>query len=134
MNPSTRSCAAGRRHQRAGVIWGGTSLPAVSHDGEISFSRVFGAPRELVYRAFVDPDQFCQWFGPAGFSVPCETVQSDIGPIAGTGRTARIWVRLGFLDQASGRTRLELRQGLSRARCRLRAAGRAAGPAARPAR
>jgi uncharacterized protein YndB with AHSA1/START domain len=49
----------------------------VSQSGEISISRVFDAPRDLVYRAFVDPDQLCQWFGPAGFSVPCETVQSD---------------------------------------------------------
>jgi len=44
---------------------------------DITISRIFDAPRELVYRAFVDPDQLCQWFGPAGFSVPCETVQVD---------------------------------------------------------
>lgn len=44
---------------------------------EITISRIFDAPRELVYRAFVDPDQLCQWFGPVGFSVPCETVQID---------------------------------------------------------
>lgn len=50
----------------------------MSQSGEISVSRVFDAPRELVYRAFVDPDQLCQWFGPAGFSVPCETVQGDV--------------------------------------------------------
>ncbi len=47
---------------------------------EITISRVFDAPRELVYRAFVDPDQLCQWFGPVGFSVPCETVQIDARP------------------------------------------------------
>lgn len=127
----------------------------MSQGEEISVSRVFDAPRELVYRAFVDPDQLCQWFGPAGFSVPCETVQSeartggfqrfmlvsgadptrrapvdvalnevvedellvahaDIGAIAGAGRTARIRLRLEFLDQSSGRTRLELRQDPSR--------------------
>jgi uncharacterized protein YndB with AHSA1/START domain len=44
---------------------------------EITISRRFDAPRELVYRAFVDPDQLCEWYGPAGFSVPCETVQID---------------------------------------------------------
>jgi uncharacterized protein YndB with AHSA1/START domain len=44
---------------------------------EITISRVFDAPRELVYRAFVDPDQLCQWFGPVGYSVPCESVQID---------------------------------------------------------
>src|SRR5260370_41428808 len=47
---------------------------------EITISRLFDAPRELVYRAFVDPDQFCQWFGPDGYSVPCETVQIDARP------------------------------------------------------
>ena len=134
---------------------GGASLSPVSHGEEISVSRVFDAPRELVYRAFVDPDQLCQWFGPTGFSVPCETVQSDartggfqrfvlvsdadpthrtpvdvalnevvedellvahadIGAIADAGRTARIRLRLEFLDQSSGRTRLELRQDPSR--------------------
>jgi len=49
----------------------------VSHSAEISVSRVFDAPRELVFRAFVDPDQLCQWFGPDGYSMPAESVQSD---------------------------------------------------------
>jgi uncharacterized protein YndB with AHSA1/START domain len=44
---------------------------------EITISRTFDAPRELVYRAFVDPDQLCEWYGPTGFLVPCETVQID---------------------------------------------------------
>src|SRR5690348_13378821 len=53
------------------------SLSPVSHSAEISVSRVFDAPRELVFRAFVDPDQLCQWFGPDGYSMPAESVQSD---------------------------------------------------------
>ena len=51
---------------------------AIEH--EITISRRFDAPRELVYRAFVDPDQLCEWYGPDGFSVPCETVQIDARP------------------------------------------------------
>ena len=47
---------------------------------EITLSRVFDASPELVYRAFVDPDQLCLWFGPEGFSVPCESVQIDARP------------------------------------------------------
>lgn len=47
---------------------------------EITISRVFDAPPELVYRAFVDPDQLSEWFGPVGFSVPPETVQIDARP------------------------------------------------------
>jgi uncharacterized protein YndB with AHSA1/START domain len=44
---------------------------------DITISRLFDAPPELVYRAFVDPDQLCEWYGPEGFEVPCETVQID---------------------------------------------------------
>ena len=47
---------------------------------EIILSRVFDASPELVYRAFVDPDQLCLWFGQGGFSVPCESVQIDARP------------------------------------------------------
>lgn len=36
-------------------------------------TRVFDAPRELVYRAWVDPAQLARWFPPEGFSAPrCE--------------------------------------------------------------
>jgi uncharacterized protein YndB with AHSA1/START domain len=47
---------------------------------EITMTRIFDAPPELVYRAFVDPDQLGQWFGPVGFSVPYESVQIDARP------------------------------------------------------
>jgi uncharacterized protein YndB with AHSA1/START domain len=47
---------------------------------EIILSRVFDASPELVYRAFADADQLCLWFGPEGFSVPCESVQIDARP------------------------------------------------------
>jgi uncharacterized protein YndB with AHSA1/START domain len=43
----------------------------------LAISRVFDAPRELVYQAFVDPDQLAQWFGPVGFVVPRDTVAVD---------------------------------------------------------
>jgi len=44
---------------------------------ELNISRIFDAPPELVYRAFVDADQIGQWFGPVGFSTPFESVHSD---------------------------------------------------------
>jgi uncharacterized protein YndB with AHSA1/START domain len=49
-------------------------------DKELVITRVFDAPRELVYRAFVDPDQIAQWFGPVGYSVPRETVDVEVRP------------------------------------------------------
>lgn len=47
---------------------------------ELEITRYFDAPRELVYRAFVDPDQLARWFGPVGWSVPRETVDIDARP------------------------------------------------------
>jgi uncharacterized protein YndB with AHSA1/START domain len=49
-------------------------------DKELVITRVFDAPRELVYQAFVDPDQLAQWFGPVGYSVPRDTVDIDARP------------------------------------------------------
>ena len=47
-------------------------------------TRVFDAPRELVYRAWTDPKQFARWFPPEGFgAAACEL---DVRP----GGTVRI--------------------------------------------
>jgi uncharacterized protein YndB with AHSA1/START domain len=45
---------------------------------ELHIERVFEAPRELVWKAFTDPDQLSQWFGPVGYSVPRDTVDMDV--------------------------------------------------------
>ncbi|MGD0608266.1 MAG: SRPBCC domain-containing protein, partial [Streptosporangiaceae bacterium] len=42
--------------------------------------RVFDASRELVYRAFTDPGQLAQWFGPSGCSVPRDSIEIDARP------------------------------------------------------
>jgi len=47
---------------------------------ELAISRIFHAPRELVYQAFVDPDQLAEWMGPVGFSTPRDTVAVDARP------------------------------------------------------
>ena len=50
-------------------------------DTEMVLTRVFDAPRELVYRAFIEPEQLSQWFGPVGYSVPVDTI--TVEPRAG---------------------------------------------------
>lgn len=45
---------------------------------ELHIERVFDAPRELVWKAFTDPDQISKWFGPVGYSVPRESVDVDL--------------------------------------------------------
>ena len=47
---------------------------------ELVINRVFDAPRAVVYRAFTDPDQLAQWFGPVGWSVPRDSVEMDVRP------------------------------------------------------
>jgi uncharacterized protein YndB with AHSA1/START domain len=46
----------------------------------VTISRVLDAPPELVYRAFVDPDELAQWWGPEGNWAPRETIESDPRP------------------------------------------------------
>lgn len=42
--------------------------PGGPPDPEVVSTRVFGAPRELVFRAFTDPDVLVRWWGPEGFT------------------------------------------------------------------
>jgi uncharacterized protein YndB with AHSA1/START domain len=58
-------------------------------DRTLTVTRVFDAPRELVYRAWTDPKQLEKWFPPLGFSAPrCEL---DVRP----GGTLRIDMKGG---------------------------------------
>ncbi len=42
-------------------------------DRELTLTRLFAAPRELVFRMWTDPQHVAQWWGPAGFTNPvCE--------------------------------------------------------------
>lgn len=45
---------------------------------ELVITRTFAAPRGRVFRAFTDPGQLAQWFGPVGYSVPLDSVQIDL--------------------------------------------------------
>jgi uncharacterized protein YndB with AHSA1/START domain len=49
-----------------------------AQDQQILISRSFDAPRELVFRAWTDPDHVAQWFGPERFDTPRETVEIDL--------------------------------------------------------
>jgi uncharacterized protein YndB with AHSA1/START domain len=49
------------------------------NDREVRIARTIGGPRELVFRAFVDPDQVAKWWAPDGFEVPRESVAVEPG-------------------------------------------------------
>jgi uncharacterized protein YndB with AHSA1/START domain len=54
-----------------------TDVPT-AQDQQVLITRVFNAPRELVFKAWTDPDQVAQWFGPEGFDTPRDTVEIDL--------------------------------------------------------
>jgi uncharacterized protein YndB with AHSA1/START domain len=45
-----------------------TAEAAPYADRELIFTRIFDAPRELVFSAWTDPKQIVQWWGPKGFT------------------------------------------------------------------
>ncbi|HET6335937.1 MAG TPA: SRPBCC family protein [Polyangiales bacterium] len=46
---------------------------------EIVLSRVFDAPRELVFEAWTDPEGLAQWFGPKGFVTKTHEIDVRVG-------------------------------------------------------
>ena len=48
--------------------------------GELSFTRVFDAPRELVFRCMTEPEHLTHFWGPAGTSAPVEHIHVDPRP------------------------------------------------------
>jgi uncharacterized protein YndB with AHSA1/START domain len=46
-------------------------------DQQVLITRIFDAPRDVVFRAWTDPDHVAQWFGPEHFDTPRETVHID---------------------------------------------------------
>lgn len=47
-----------------------TGVPRDESDREIVFTRVFDAPRELVFQTWTDPRHLAQWWGPSGWTLP----------------------------------------------------------------
>jgi uncharacterized protein YndB with AHSA1/START domain len=51
---------------------------SVTSDREIVVSRMFDAPRELVFEAWTDPKKVVQWWGPHGFTTTNQ--EMDVRP------------------------------------------------------
>ena len=46
-----------------------TDVAAESAERELLITRVFDAPRHLVFKAWTEPERLMQWWGPRGFTV-----------------------------------------------------------------
>lgn len=78
---------------------------------DLTVTRVFDAPRTLVYRAFTEPEQLAAWWGPTGSVRPLDEMDFDVRP-GGHQRfveafpddpTIRAEVRIDLTDVAEGR-------------------------------
>lgn len=77
-----------------------------SETPQLAVSRVFDAPRALVFRAFTDPDHLATWWGPSGNCLPRDEIEFDVRP----GGFQR-WTEVAAAEP-DGRTGLEIRQWL----------------------
>jgi uncharacterized protein YndB with AHSA1/START domain len=46
---------------------------------EVTITRVFDAPRALVFKAWTDPKHLAQWWGPKGFTNPVCEIDARVG-------------------------------------------------------
>jgi uncharacterized protein YndB with AHSA1/START domain len=57
----------------------GTLKVTTPSDREIVMTRIFDAPRRLVYAAFTRPELIQRWLGPHGFTLPVCEVDLKVG-------------------------------------------------------
>ena len=57
----------------------GTLVVSTPTDREVVLTRVFDAPRHLVFDCFTKPDLLKRWFGPRGWSLPVCEVDFRVG-------------------------------------------------------
>ena len=55
-----------------------TDNTAPASDRELVLTRLINAPREMLYRAWTEPDLMKQWFAPAPWTTPI--VETDVRP------------------------------------------------------
>ena len=61
-------------------------------DREISTTRIFDAPRELVWKVWTEPNHIARWWGPKGFTNTIHTM--DVKP-------GGVWISLCMVLTAS---------------------------------
>ena len=47
---------------------------------EITITRIYDAPRELVWKAWTEPERLARWWGKRGWTTPPSSVTMDVRP------------------------------------------------------
>lgn len=58
-----------------------TKITAEPGKHEITITREFDAPRELVFKAFTDPELYVKWLGPRGYKMALEKFEPKDGGV-----------------------------------------------------
>ena len=53
------------------------STEAAAAGREILITRIFDAPRERVFKAWIDPEDVTAWYGPAGWNAPRDRIRIE---------------------------------------------------------
>ncbi len=51
--------------------------PRLPSRREVRITRLFRAPREVVFKAWIDPDQVAAWWAPKEYEIPRETIEIE---------------------------------------------------------
>jgi len=54
-------------------------MESINKNDELKIIRVFDAQRELVWKAWTDPDLLMRWWGPMGFTAPVAKMDLRVG-------------------------------------------------------
>jgi uncharacterized protein YndB with AHSA1/START domain len=54
-------------------------MPTESKSKDFVISRVFDAPRDLVWQCFTDPERMKEWWGPKGSTIVASTMDFRVG-------------------------------------------------------
>jgi Activator of Hsp90 ATPase homolog 1-like protein len=56
-----------------------TEARTTTEEGTLVIERIFDAPRELVWKAWSDPEMAKRWWGPKGFTAPAAEIDFRVG-------------------------------------------------------
>ena len=59
----------------------GNGLAALVGDREIATTRIFDAPRDLVWKVWTEQDHLAQWWGPNGFTITTYSMEVKPGGV-----------------------------------------------------
>jgi uncharacterized protein YndB with AHSA1/START domain len=48
--------------------------------GEVTYTRIYEAPRQLVFRCMIEPEHLTHFWGPVGVSTPIDNITVDARP------------------------------------------------------